>query len=280
MAALFLMPPVASLASSDELLRVYVSIEPLRYLVERVGGRDVRVDSLVRSGQEPETYEPTLRQVAGLSEADVFFGAGLPLEAVWHRQLPETSGDGPVWIDLSRGLDRDAGGPAKASSTPGARDPHVWLSPANAQRMATVVAATLADLRPGRADRFRAKAEELRNDLQSLDREISRTLNASGVKSFMVFHPAWGYFARDYGLRQIAIESEGKEPGPKALTRIIETARAEGIHTVFVDPSHSSRLAATVASSIGGETRTLDPLAYDYIDNLLDVARAIAAPGS
>lgn len=96
----------------------------------------------------------------------------------------------------------------------------------------------------------------------------------------MVFHPAWGYFAREYGLRQIAIESEGKEPGPKALTQIINRAREEGIHTVFVDPSHSDRLAATMAAALGGGTRVLDPLAYDYIHNLRDVARAIADSGS
>ena len=267
---------VCSPATPDDVLRVYVAIKPLQYLVERVGGPEVTVETLVRPGQEPETYEPTVRQVAGLSEAGIFFGVGLPLESVWRRQLPKASDRRPLWVNLSQGLESGEGNSGVARG----RDPHVWLSPANAQRMAVTIAGALAELAPDRSHRFQANAGKLVADLKALDYEITAILKQSGVRSFMVFHPAWGYFAREYGLRQIAIESEGKEPGPKALTQVIDTARKEGIHTVFVDPSHSARLAATVAAAIGGETRALDPLAYDYIHNLRDVARAIAASGS
>jgi zinc transport system substrate-binding protein len=276
LACLFMVCPSASPATADDVLRVYVAIKPLQFLVERVGGREVTVKTLVQPGQEPETYEPTARQVAGLSDAGVFFGVGLPLEAVWRRQLPKGSDRRPLWVDLSQGLTSGEGD----SRVAGGRDPHVWLSPANAQRMAAAIADALAQMSPDRAHRFRANAGKLVADLQTLDHEITEILKRSTVRSFMVFHPAWGYFAREYGLRQIAIESEGKEPGPKALTQIINRAREEGIHTVFVDPSHSDRLAATMAAALGGGTRVLDPLAYDYIHNLRDVARAIADSGS
>lgn len=278
--------PVFATAARDDALRVYVSIEPLQYLVERVGGEHVQVEVVVEAGRRPETYEPSPRQVAALAEADVFFGAGMPLEAAWRRQLNEGS-SAPEWVDLAaglsappgvasgaRGLRRTAGGAAHDHHD--GIDPHTWLSPLNAQQMASIISGVLARLDPGNRGVFRAGAAALRDDLESLHRDIAATLAQSDVEAFLVFHPAWGHFARTYGLAQISIESGGKEPGTRGMVKVIHAAKKAGIRTIFVDPRHSPRIARTVADAIGGRIEVLDPLSYDLVDNLRRAAHAIA----
>jgi zinc transport system substrate-binding protein len=276
-------------AAGEDMLRVYVSIEPLQYFVERVGGDWVNAEVVVGAGQRPETYEPTPRQIAALAQADAFFGVGMPLETAWRRQLRQFGARGGEWVDLSIGLlpegeaddhDSEHGSGAAADGAHhhhGGMDPHVWLSPANGRYMAGVIADVLSRLDPGHAGLFEANAENLRAELTSLDDEIAALLAAAGVDQFLVYHPAWGHFARDYGLTQIAIESDGKEPGPRSLAGVIREAKNLGVRTIFVDPRHSPRLAETVAEAIDGRLVVLDPLAYDYIDNLRSAAQAIAA---
>lgn len=285
---LALLPAVA--AAQQQPLRVYAGIAPIQYLVDRVAGNDGQARVLVRAGQRPETYEPTPRQLAALARADAFFGVGMPLEKIWRRQLRGAAREGPRWVDLSRALedgghdDHDHGaapvsGTGRAHGHHHGRDPHVWLSPVNARRMVAVIRDTLARLRPEAAQRYAANADLLSRELDALHRDIQMTLGASPVEAFLVFHPAWGHFAGEYGLEQLAIESQGKQPGPRSLAEVIEKAKAAGIRTVFLDPQHSTRLAETVAEAIDGEVGVLDPLAYDYQSNLRQAARAIAGSG-
>lgn len=261
-------------------LRVFVSIEPLRYLAERVGGERVGVTVVAKSGR-PETYEPSPRQIADLAEADVFFGVGMPLEAAWRTQIRGVAAQSPQWVDLSAGIENgtdseEPSGETSPSHDHGAADPHVWLSPLNARRMAASVREILSGLDPAGAAYYERNASTLHRELEMLDREISAILNASGVTVFLVFHPAWGHFARAYGLEQIAIESEGKEPGPRAMIEVIRRAKQAGTGTVFIDPRHAKRPAETIAQAIGARIETLDPLSGDYVNNLRNAARAIA----
>lgn len=296
LAALLCLWPVLSLAGRSDALQVYVSIEPLQYFVEQVAGERVDVGVVVAAGQRPETYEPTPRQIGELVRADVFFGVGMPLEAAWRRQLRETASSRLQWIDLADGLpvqvgahagsdaldhdDEEDAGAVDEHGHHGGIDPHVWLNPANAQHMASVIAGVLGRVDPDHAGQYTKNAGNLRAELQALDREIAGLLAESGVDAFLVYHPAWGHFARAYGLRQISIESEGKEPGPRGLVGVIRKAEEQGIRTIFVDPRHSRSLAETVAEAIGARLEVLDPLAYDYPDMLRRAARAIAASRS
>lgn len=290
LAAVLCLWPALSLAARGEAVQVYVSIEPLQYLVEQVAGERADVGVVVDAGQRPETYEPTPRQIAALAQADVFFGVGMPLEAAWRRQLRETASSRLQWVDLADGLpdqdvahDHDEEADAGAAYGHGHQDgidPHVWLRPANAQHMASVIARVLGRVDPEHAGRYMENARHLRAELAALDREIAGLLAESGVDTFLVYHPAWGHFARAYGLRQISIEAEGKEPGPRGLVEVIRRAREAGIRTIFVDPRHSPGLAETVAESIDARLEVLDPLAYDYPDTLRRAARAIAASRS
>lgn len=266
---------VASPMAGAQALQVQVSIEPLRYLVERVGAEYVEVGVVVRAGQPPETYEPTPRQIAALAGATVFFGVGMPLEANWRRQLGGVAAERPEWIDLRGELAEMIGARDDADF-----DPHVWLSPVNAQDMVSIIGKVLTTSVPEHAGQIEANAASLSEELELLHGEITEILNESGVNAFLVFHPAWGHFARTYGLEQIAVENDGKEPGPRGLIEVIRTAKRERIRTLFLDPRHDKRLAETIASAIDGEVEILDPLSYDYINNLRNAARAIAGSRS
>jgi len=286
-----LLPGVAS-SSQNEPLRVYAGIAPIQYLVDRVVGDAASARALVRAGQRPETYEPTPKQTVALARAEVFFGVGLPLESVWHRQL-RAAGQGPQWVDLSQGLeeagnhahnqDATAARPAAAEHDHhhhhDGRDPHIWLNPLAVQRMVATIGEVLGRTRPTAADRYTANAEKLNRELEALHAEIQAIFEQSPIEAFLVFHPAWGHFAELYGLEQLAIETEGKEPGPRALAQVIDKAKRAGVRTVFLEPRHDTRLAKTVAKAIGGKLGTLDPLAYDYMQNMRDAARAIAESG-
>lgn len=284
-----LWPAISTHAGADP-VRVHVSIKPLQFLVEQVGGGRVDVGVVVAAGQSPETYEPTPRQISALAKADVFFGVGMPLEAVWRRQLRQAGSEAPEWVDLADGLpggpgsrqtgDVDSHARGEAHHHHDGTDPHTWLSPANARDMVSRITDALAAVDPANVGLFRRQAADLHARLDSLDREIAEMLEESQVDTFLVYHPAWGHFARAYGLEQISIESEGKEPGPRGLVDVIRTAEEKQIKTLFIDPTHNDRLARTVADAIGARLEMLDPLAYDYFDALRHAARAIAASRS
>jgi zinc transport system substrate-binding protein len=141
-------------------------------------------------------------------------------------------------------------------------------------------AATIRDaliaLDPDRRDAFEAGFARFAADLDTLDAEIRALLAGKRGRAFMVFHPAWGYFADEYGLREVAIEVEGKEPGPRTLARIIDKAKAEGVRVVFVQKQFGRTTAEAVARAVGGEVVVVDPLAEDFMVGTRAMATALA----
>jgi zinc transport system substrate-binding protein len=159
----------------------------------------------------------------------------------------------------------------------GSIDPHIWLSPSRLVIQARTVAATLVRIDPAHASGFQTRLEDLVAELEALDSWIAATLSEHQGRSFLVFHPSWGYFADDYGLRQIAIETEGKPPSDAELTEIQHLAKASDISVVFVQPQIAGREARAVADALGAELATLDPLTSDVRATLRRATEAIAA---
>lgn len=276
--ALILVPlPV----SAAEPLNVYVSLLPMKYFVERVGGAHVRVTVMVGPGQSPATYEPSPRQMAGLSTARAYFRIGVPFENVWMGRIVSAR-PGLKIVDLRDGIELkpiDSSPSASATRSaggPGALDPHIWTAPPLVKVMAARIRDALTGLAPARVAAFADGYRRFAADLDALDTEIRKTLAGRRERTFLVFHPSWGYFARAYGLTQIAIEAEGKEPGPRALGVVIEEARRRGTRVVFVQKQFSRSDAKAVASAIGGEVVVIDPLAEDFLANTRSVAAAFA----
>jgi zinc transport system substrate-binding protein len=268
---LCLAAPLASFG--DRPIVVVVSVLPEKYFVERVGGKYVEVTVLVGPGQDPHIYEPMPRQVALLDQAQVYFPIGMPFEQAWIPRIERANPKLRV-VDLSAGL--PGLGAETGQGSHGVLDPHTWTSPPLVEAMAVKIRETLVRLDPARAAAYQANEAAFVRDLKALDEEIRKLLGPYRGRAFMVFHPAWGYFARTYGLRELAIESEGKEPGPKTLVSLIELAKTERIGTIFVQQQFSRRSADIVARAVGAKVVALDSLAEDYLANMRLVARRIA----
>jgi zinc transport system substrate-binding protein len=239
-------------------------VAPHAYLVERLAGDRVDVLVMLPAGASPLLYEPTLTQLRDLSEASLYVKVGhprFPFEHAWLETLLEERPGLPV-IDASARL-RSEGD-----------DPHVWLVPENARSLAGDLAAALAELLPDAADAIETKRMALDLDLQALDTELRTILEPARGERFLVLHPAWGHLAREYGLVQVAIEPDHKEPGVRELAILID--HVQGLRTVFVQPQLDPASARVVADELGAQVEVLDPLAENWDANLRHAARRIA----
>lgn len=264
---------------------VVVSVPPQAYFVGRIAGEAVEVEVLVQPGQDPHTFSPTAQQIVRLERAAVVFRIGMPFEKILIDRIAAAHPELRI-VDANRDLPpgealaEPAHGHAEQHELEDERDgldPHTWMSPPLAARQAAVIAEALAELEPEHAERFAQNLAMLRADLEALDGQIVAMLQPVQGGTFYVFHPAFGYFARAYGLRQEAVETGGKSPSARHLAELIEQARARGVRTIFVQRQFSDRAARTIAEQIGAEVVSLDDLSPDYLNNLLDVARKIRA---
>ncbi|NTV52602.1 MAG: zinc ABC transporter solute-binding protein [Candidatus Firestonebacteria bacterium] len=271
---------LAPASGASEVLPVTVTILPQKYLVDRIGGTRVSVQVLVPPGKSHETYEPTPRQVADLAQGKIFFRIGLPLENALLPKLQRASGAVTV-VDMGQGIARrylekenaafEAAHDHAAPTTVGSPDPHFWLSPVLAQREAATVLSALVAQDPAGKAYYEERCQALLADLQDLHVYLTRVLAPLRGSVLFVYHPAYGYFADAYGLRQLAVEIEGKEPEPRQLTRFIKLAKQHRVRVIFVQPQFSRVLAGTIAKEMGIATAIADPLAEDWADNLLRV---------
>jgi len=254
--------------SKGEKIIVTVSILPQKYFVERIGGDKVKVLVMIPPGASPASYEPGPDQLRAISEADLYImiGAGLPFENVWMDKIRDFNKKMFV-VNSSEGIQLRPS------------DPHVWLSPRLVKIQAENIYRGLLQVDEKDGDYYRQNLDKFLKDLDELDNKIKMRIEDIKNRKFMVFHPSWSYFAQDYGLIQIPIEVEGKEPSPGVLKHLVDTARREDIHVVFVSPQFSTKSAEAIAREINGRVEYIDPLSYDYMSNLLRVADAISAAG-
>ena len=271
----------AGAKTRESALQVAVTIVPQKWLVEQVGGERATVTALVAPGDSPATYLPSDAQVSRLMASAVYFRIGVPSEnGSWLDALLRSGRveivdlrDGVELLDMSEHAEHDeADGHSHAGD-----DPHTWLSPSRLKLQARTIAASLTRLDPEGAEHYRRRLAALERRLDDLDAEMHGLLAAFAGRSFLVFHPSWGYLAADYGLRQLTLEIEGKEPSEAEITELQALARAEGIRVVFVQPQITGRAASAVASAIDGRTEVLDPLAADVAANLRQAALRIAS---
>lgn len=262
-------------AAGDRTLSVVVSIPPQAYFVERVGGERVAVEVLAGPGDDPHTFEPTARRMAAVTGADVYFRIGVPFEETLAAKLA-ASAPGLRIVDTRAGITlrpmasgHDHAGHAENT------DPHTWLDPLLAARQAATIAAELARMDPAGAEVYSRGLADFTADLHEVDRQLEQALRPVRGGAILVFHPAFGYFAERYGLRQVAVEMEGKEPSPRQLANLVALARQTGTRVVFVQPQFATKSAQAIAREIGGTVVPLDPLARDYLANLRAIAEAI-----
>jgi len=246
-------------------IRVAVTILPQAEFVEKIGGEKVEVTVMIPPGASPHTYEPTPRQLIELSNTKIYFqvGSGVDFELSFLNKILEANREMLV-VNCSEGI--------KIMD----RDPHVWLSPRNAKKMVMNIYKALIQVDPENSNYYRKNLESYLKELDNLDRDIREILRNVTRRCFMIYHPAWGYFARDYNLTQIPVEKHGKEPTARGLIALIDQAMRLNVKVIFVSPQFDKKKAETIAENIHGRIVFLDPLAKDYVENLRSAALELA----
>jgi zinc transport system substrate-binding protein len=290
---LSLIPLLFSCSSSPQTRPlVVVTILPQRDFVEQVAGEhmpDILV--LIPPGASPENYEISPAQMQDIGRAKAFFkvGSGLPFEDVWLDRISKLNPQMRI-VDCSNGVELMTGAAhhhhedetENDTNQEGnyelgrGRDPHIWCSPANAMIMVDNIAEGFIEIDPEHDQAYRSNAEKYKEQLKALDAEIRADFADITNRNFIIFHPAWGYFARDYDLNQIAIEIEGKEPKAADLQLLVRTADKMNLKTVFASPQFNTESAKMIAREIKGQVVYIDPLAANYIENMKETAAKLA----
>jgi zinc transport system substrate-binding protein len=260
-------------------IRIAVSVPPQAYFVRRIGGDHVQVDVMIPPGYSHVDYPLTPRQVAALSRARLYVAVGHPAFEFERIQLAPVLRDlhGLRLVDMSRGMrlieGEGEGGEDGHGHAEG--DPHVWVAPDTVAVAGRNIAAALEEIDPAHAPEYRANLARFEAEVATLDREIRVRLAGARGDGFMVYHPTWGYFAREYGLRQVAIEAEGKEPSAQRLIQLIGQARREKVQVVFVQAGFPRKSAQVIAEAVGGRVLVADPQDPDWLGNLGRVSREL-----
>lgn len=251
-----------------------VSIEPQRKMLEELVGDRYRVVTLLSAGADPENYEPTMSQRIDLSESQALFTVGhLPFEPVLARE----AGSGTRVVDTSRGIEVLTGTHAHAHGEAGEEaDPHVWTSLRNARVMAGNMLQALVELDPANSAEYQARYGRMTQRLDSLDGAVAAAIGEGGARAFAVWHPSLSYFARDYGLHQIAVGQENREVSAAKMKEIIDEAREDSVKVFFAQKAYDTRQSTGFTEAIGARTVTIDPLAYDWENELIQAANALA----
>jgi len=277
-------------ARAAEPLRVAVSIAPQKYFLERIGGNRIETSVMVPPGASPETYALSPLQMKGLTGSVLYFAIGAPFERAWLKKLAQINPDMTI-VSTEAGIEKlpmdhvrhshgDGSGAAldaRETKTDGqgtgGKDPHIWLPPPHVMLRARNILAARLKTDPDGAYAYESNYRVFMRELVHLDLEINGMFSGKAARSrFLVFHPAWGYFAKAYGLTQVAIEKEGKPPSAKELARITRAADELRIKVIFVQPQFSIKSAQSIADAIGGKVVTADPLSADWAANLRLVA--------
>ncbi len=255
-------------AEGTKEIGVVVSILPLADFVEKVGAEKVDITVMVPPGASPHTYEPTPSQMVKLTRTKMYVkaGSGIEFELVWMDKLIAANKKMLV-VDSSKGIT-----PRETEDLENERghgmDPHIWLSPLNAQKMVYNIWEGLVQVDPDNKLYYTQNRDAYLQKLDTLDKDIRDSLAKVNNRTFMVFHTAWGYFARDYDLEQLPIEVGGKEPSAQDIINLIEKAKQYRIKVIFASPQFNPESAKVIAKGIGGKVVFIDPLAGDYISNL------------
>ncbi|MDD3814157.1 MAG: zinc ABC transporter substrate-binding protein [Desulfocapsaceae bacterium] len=265
-------------------MEVFVSIPPQKWLSDQLGGPHVTTHVLVDKGQDPHTYEPTPKQITALCQAKIYFTLDLDFERQILPRVEKTvpnlhiidTADAIPKITISETEQNDHHGSTNEEQHHHeGLDPHVWLSPPNLKIMAAEMARAMTSYDPANKSNYEKNLLTVIGILDKLHQNIKDELASFQGASFYVFHPAFGYFAHTYHLRQEAIETGGKSPTPRQLSALITQARANKAHVIFVQPQFDPKSAAAIAKAIDGEVVPLDPLAEDVIGNLEIMAQKL-----
>lgn len=253
-----------------------VTIEPLRFFTEAIAGDKYQVISMVPKGSSPETYDPTPQQLVNLNHSEAYLRIGhIGFEQAWMKKLQANAPDMKVF-DTSEGINfiREEGHRHGDHYHEGGIEPHIWNSTVNASIIANNIYKALCKLDAANETYYRMRLHALQDMIAETEKDV-RTCLENADSTFLIYHPALSYFARDYGRRQISIEEGGKEPSPTHLKHLIETCRQENARVIFVQQEFDQRNAQLIADELGAKVILINPLSYDWQKEMLNVAKSL-----
>lgn len=246
-----------------------VSIPPQKFLAQSIGGALVEVRVMLEPGYAPETYEPTPAQLAHLAGAGLYFSIGVPFESAWLPEIARQNSELQI-VECCAGL------AAAHKDSDGHDDPHVWVDPLQFLRAAQLIHAALVQRDVGNRRLYDGNYRKLSEELIRVHRDLRHLLKDRRIDEFIISHGALGPLADAYGLKQVALDTGGRELGPKALAGVVDLARRQNIRIVFVQKQHGRGPAEALAREIGAELVEIDPLAENYLDNMRTMGRLLA----
>lgn len=266
---------------------IAVSIVPQETFVKAVAGEKFNVVTMIPPGKSVENYSPSPQEMEAFSNAELYFSIGVPAENESILDKASEFNKGIKIIDMAlevgntypdlnfdEPLDEHIDEDDKHSHDHTGRDPHIWLSPKRVTVMIDIIQRELSLLDPDNKKLYEENAAKYKNELEELDNEIKEALSNIKDKTFLVYHPAFGYYADDYGLNMVALESEGKEATVKDLQQAIDLAKSYGVKVIFYQAEIDSKQSRTFADEIGGKAVMLEPLSPDYVNNLRKMTQA------
>jgi zinc transport system substrate-binding protein len=281
-------------SAENKRILIYTSIQPVAFISSKIAGKYASVKALIPPGKSPHSFTPIPSDLQKMSKAKFFFSVRLPFEEFKLEKV--FKGSGTEWVNVAKGVqffplegDHDHAhehepGESEHEHEKGDHDhdhsvelmdPHIWLDPANDLIIARNIRNTLCKAMPEHAAYFELNYKNFERCISALDKKLAKLLAPFKGEIFLVYHPAFGYFARRYGLKQEAIEAGGKDPSPKHLQRVIDLARKKKVRIIFVQPEFNRKAANLIAKTIEGAVIKLDPLAYNLVDNYTTFATKI-----
>jgi len=265
---------------SDQNKRLSVSIPPQKYFIEQIAGDKFKINVMIPPGANPVTYDPSPGKMKEISNSVAYIKIGhLAFEKIWMDKFTSVNSDMKI-IDQSKyteliEADKETNHHSHAQSS--GVDPHIWTSPKAVKKQVKAIKEGLTEINPEHESFYNENYRVFLNNIDSLDSFIRTKLQGLKNESFMIFHPALSYYARDYGLNQISIEFEGKEPTPSKLKEIVDLARKEQIRTIFIQKQFNVDKAKTVAEEIGAKLEVINPLDSDWMLTIKDITEKIAS---
>jgi zinc transport system substrate-binding protein len=280
--ALFLTFISIHATSAAEPIEVFAGIPPVTYLVERIGGDRVKVETLIQPGQDPHTFEPTPKQIRAIGRAKIIFKVGMSFEDRLVEKIRKSQENIQI-VDTTANIKKILATPCEEHDSKEKThkhaeedyDPHVWLSPANLKIQAANIAEALEKADAEHAEYFKANRKKFEADLDALNEKIAKRMKPFAGRSFFVYHPAFAYFAENFGLKQEAVQLGGKQPTLKQLEQLLRRAESAKAKVIFIQPQFDPRSAENIAQKIGGKVVPMNDMSKDVLANLQEIAEKI-----